>query len=184
MEITCNTFFDGSYGIFINDTEHLLPHDTFQPNNRFYETYYDIYAASGSAFDYAVSDVVALYQPDNVVNTQIHVNPGLKVRCSPRTWKKPKNNSQDETTGLVENLSHDLISIYPNPTSQVLTINWTPEKGDEHLQVFDPSGKLVYSEQFINNTTVTLDVSQWTAGLYFVSIQSRDQLKTSKFVVQ
>ena len=150
----------------------------------FYDSYYDIYTQSGAAFGYAVTNLTEIYQPGIVVNTDILVDPSLKVPCKPDEWEKPKSAIGTETASFDENSSEDMISIYPNPATDQLNIQWNTDNEEEMILIFDPSGKLVYSNLFRNHEMVTIDVSEWNSGVYFLRIQSGEILKQLRFVVQ
>ncbi len=75
-------------------------------------------------------------------------------------------------------------SIYPNPANTILYIQFTnPEtKGrpdSYRVKIYDMNGKLVH-EQSVNESTTTINVSNWNAGLYIMNLNGK---YLSKFVV-
>jgi len=82
-------------------------------------------------------------------------------------------------------LSESQLIIYPNPTRGQLKI----ENGQlkiENIEIFDVFGRSVRANLRVHhdNTTITIDVSNLQAGLYFISVQTKDGIKNSKFVVK
>lgn len=84
------------------------------------------------------------------------------------------------STSLSElSISNSDISIYPNPAESYFTIELkNVDSIERELVVYNTSGKLVYSSTM--NKEVTLDVQNWTAGLYFIRIGTT----TSKLIVR
>ncbi len=59
--------------------------------------------------------------------------------------------------------------IYPNPTSEMLTINFE-KSSSGHIEVFTLAGKLVHQYPIRNDRTLTIPLAE-PAGVYFVKIQ-------------
>jgi hypothetical protein len=70
-------------------------------------------------------------------------------------------------------------SVYPNPTQSTININSNQQIG--FLEIRSIDGKIVKSETY-NNTAI--DVSDFTNGIYFITIFSSDNQSTIKFVKQ
>ena len=56
----------------------------------------------------------------------------------------------------------------------------------ESMQIFDATGKLVYVQDFpYLNPNLTINLSNWNAGLYFLLIEGENgKLHSKKFVKQ
>ena len=77
------------------------------------------------------------------------------------------------------------ISVYPNPTSDVLTINLTKEDvtGIQYL-LFDINGRLLSQKNLVSSET-SVAVNHLLNGLYIIKIQDgMRELKTFKIVKQ
>lgn len=75
------------------------------------------------------------------------------------------------------------ISVFPNPTSDVLTLKLTKEDltGLQYL-LFDISGRLISQKNLETNET-TINVNQLNNGLYLIKVQEgMKELKTFKIV--
>lgn len=79
----------------------------------------------------------------------------------------------------VINATFEGISIYPNPTQNVLNIT-NAEKAN--VQVFDILGKSIFTQD-ITSTNESIDVSRLQAGTYFLKITIDGYSTTKKFVV-
>lgn len=76
----------------------------------------------------------------------------------------------DETLSLSEN-QPSKITIYPNPASEMITVN-LPEKANYEVSINDISGKKIAAYKLSNTTT--FNISQLASGLYIIKIQKED----------
>ena len=68
------------------------------------------------------------------------------------------------------------ISIYPNPTSDIVNIQLDEKIDQGDLQLFDQLGRLVFQDSIINEEQLkTIQVSQYPEGVYTINIISADQ---------
>jgi hypothetical protein len=72
-------------------------------------------------------------------------------------------------------------SIYPNPTQDVLEIYLGNEQNFKKptLRISDAIGNSIFETNFDNTNSLTIDVSKYSNGSYYVTIED-NQLKTSK----
>ncbi|PKQ63872.1 hypothetical protein BZG02_07590 [Labilibaculum filiforme] len=73
------------------------------------------------------------------------------------------------------------ISIYPNPTSNFLTINF-PGKHKKILRIINRSGSIIYKKQ-IRRTKYIIDVQSYPKGVYLLKIQTNGKLISRKIVI-
>ncbi len=71
------------------------------------------------------------------------------------------------------------INIYPNPTTDLLNFDITGNILLDKVEIYDTIGKRVLSSQINNNS---VDVSELTAGVYFVKIYSGENQTTKKII--
>jgi hypothetical protein len=75
------------------------------------------------------------------------------------------------------------ISMYPNPTSKEVMLSWN-RNDDVSIRVFNSIGKLVYYTKNRNLTnTLSIDVSKYASGLYFVKINNLNGFVTKKLII-
>lgn len=81
------------------------------------------------------------------------------------------------------------LTIYPNPTSDKTKLSFTVEANKlVRLELYNVSGKLIstlYENHSENETskTIEIDCSQYASGLYFVRLNSGDEVNVKKLVV-
>ncbi len=84
-------------------------------------------------------------------------------------------------TGVsVKEITNTSINIYPNPTSDIITI-----EGEEinNVNVTDINGKIV--KQLINSDKqVTIDLTENAKGIYFVSVETNKEIFIKKIVLE
>ncbi|MFT6246534.1 MAG: hypothetical protein ACJA0U_002047 [Salibacteraceae bacterium] len=80
--------------------------------------------------------------------------------------------------GVNEINSNDL-SIYPNPTSDLLTVELNGTLNINQLLIVDINGQVIYTNDNPTNSTLIVDTKNWSRGIYFVKI---DGLPSNKIV--
>jgi hypothetical protein len=76
-------------------------------------------------------------------------------------------------TGLTSSLD-----IYPNPTNNLLNINFTGNYSTIESTIFDITGKIVLS----NNNKRTIDVSKLNTGIYYIKVITDKGVYKQKFI--
>ena len=96
--------------------------------------------------------------------------------------------SQETTTNTFETLKlNNTLKIYPNPVSDVITVEVLPQAGlVSQAALYDVMGrKLVdYNELNAKNQTITLELpSTVQNGYYYLTVQTENGLRSSKINV-
>ena len=75
------------------------------------------------------------------------------------------------------------LRIYPNPATSELRV----ENGElkiEKINIYNAVGQIMMEVSNINSTSYRLNVEKLNAGLYFISVQTKDGVVNGKFVVK
>jgi len=72
------------------------------------------------------------------------------------------------------------LSVYPNPTTEI--INVEASELIDYIIITDLNGKIVYRENNINSTTLTLNLYELTRGIYIIKIGSKDNYNFKKII--
>jgi hypothetical protein len=83
------------------------------------------------------------------------------------------------TTGIKANSPTEL-SIYPNPTNNILTIE-TSKVGQYTIELNSINGQLLYND-IIEGPTHQIDLSSFQKGLYLITVRSMDFVRTEKII--
>lgn len=84
--------------------------------------------------------------------------------------------------GLSDENNEELLSIYPNPSSDFVTIELR-NTTQLNVVILDVNGKIV-SDLGEINSTVNLDVSNWSKGIFFAHISNINKTEVVKLVIQ
>jgi hypothetical protein len=78
-----------------------------------------------------------------------------------------------------------MISVYPNPASGIVTIDFPESAGEKcTLQITDISGRQIREEKYISEKIHSLDVSGLKSGIYFIRITGDNYTGQVKFIKQ
>ena len=88
------------------------------------------------------------------------------------------------STKLIELKNSFKFNIYPNPTSDLLFVEFLNNtEEDVYMELFNSIGEIVYSRKNIN-ANLSIDVSQFTKGIYFMKVYSNSLVSAKKVVIK
>ena len=97
----------------------------------------------------------------------------------PSTSTKTKYDDS-EILKLFTEVTNNNIEIHPNPTESIVNIDIL--KGDfDEMIIFSSKGKIVYQTK-PDGENLSIDVSEFTPGMYFVRFVSNGLAVTKRFV--
>jgi len=119
----------------------------------------------------------------NIVDRWIPVNPfigqGLKVEYSIHLFDPDWDSVED-----IDNLS--MFKLYPNPTNTQVNIKYELENlQSSNIEIYNNLGQLIYQKE-INKSKkgdISIDISNYQKGLYFVKFISNNSTKTEKLII-
>ena|GEM_PF-1998290 len=105
--------------------------------------------------------------------------------------EKTSNNSSNSSAALINknggNLKNQKISVYPNPTVNVLNLTLDEKiTGKVVLNIYDQQARLLHTETIYKNTSVLLksiDVKTFNAGFYVLQIVNEHEKISQNFIV-
>ncbi|MBL7909868.1 MAG: T9SS type A sorting domain-containing protein [Bacteroidia bacterium] len=85
-------------------------------------------------------------------------------------------------TGIEKNsiYGNETISIYPNPTSNNITISGV--QNVTKIELINSIGQIVFTENSVNATNSVIDLNQLPTGIYFVQLQTEQGSITKKII--
>lgn len=92
------------------------------------------------------------------------------------TWSKGDENTT--TLGLTEKAT-DKISVYPNPANKAIQVNLATD-GYTEVQIRNVQGAVLLETHIVNQGTI--DVSNLSAGIYFLTSNGRNGSAVARFV--
>ena len=92
---------------------------------------------------------------------------------------------QNSSTDPNLNQSPISLSIYPNPvTEQFLNIKLQNYTDPYHLKIYDISGRIVYSQDDIEEVITTVDVSLFSSGIYVANVVIGNDTINRKIIIE
>ena len=120
---------------------------------------------------------------DELYFTESNGKVNVLLETSPPVVFSSGNNAvflaQKITTGAPVTLLNKL-KIYPNPVNDLLKIS-NDEAGEISLKMTDLSGKILY-KKVVLNSSVEIDMSAYSSGIYLLNILRKSQRETSKII--
>jgi hypothetical protein len=84
--------------------------------------------------------------------------------------------------GISDIYNSDAFSIFPNPTTDILTVILMDYAAENQISIADISGKEVYRKIFTNEYKMDIPVNNLAKGLYFIRISNSQKSYCQKFV--
>lgn len=79
--------------------------------------------------------------------------------------------------------SNLMVRIYPNPAQDQITIE-SDQYQIQEISIADITGREVFRRSAINNSYITIDLHDWDAGMYFVTLVTGRGLFSQKIIKQ
>ncbi|MFK7936405.1 MAG: T9SS type A sorting domain-containing protein, partial [Saprospiraceae bacterium] len=96
----------------------------------------------------------------------------------------------DPTNQLGETTSNpatEEVLLYPNPTSEVITILFNPEQQYERVTITDVMGKQIFTQPLHPEQqllTIPVANERFTTGVYQVTLEGEEKIVTRQIVIQ
>jgi hypothetical protein len=129
------------------------------------------------------------------------LTPGTSYRAQARTWCDPTGGAyrsaawtplvfwtQPTSIRLEGGSAINNLAIYPNPSRDIFNISFTSDtKQDLKVRIFNVIGEELINEnleQFIGEYTKQINLSDNAKGIYFLEIETNDEIINRKLVIQ
>ncbi|MEI6132993.1 MAG: T9SS type A sorting domain-containing protein [Bacillota bacterium] len=77
----------------------------------------------------------------------------------------------------------ETIHIFPNPSPGLINITFAQSVKNTKIDVLTSSGQLIYSKNINNQTSSSVDLSNFVKGLYFIKVQTGNGVVVRKVVI-
>ncbi len=95
-------------------------------------------------------------------------------------FQQPNYNITSITT---ENIQGFEINVFPNPTSDYVTVEWTTNKENNlHISLFDLAGKMISEKSYsASDKKVSINMSQLASAQYILEVKDKTNSATKIF---
>ena len=127
-------------------------------------TFSDVAAVTGGAYtvsktDYTSADgTVTVIDGDEMVDAEIN-----------------------STVGVNSDIASSF-SVYPNPTDGMLNLEFGQELNDGRLSIYNSIGKEILSQE-LNEISLSLDLTSYSSGVYYIKVTSEKENFTEMFIL-
>lgn len=89
-----------------------------------------------------------------------------------------------EYTGMEEATEGHSFKMWPNPTTETINIDLSEFDKSVTVSIVNNLGQVVYSSSISSRSQLSLPVSNWTNGIYSVTVSDEKKIATQRFVKQ
>ena len=111
------------------------------------------------------------------------------TRSSINTTRSNIKSAASTNNGIADNSLNNVVKVFPNPSSEKITIEYPVGYKKYELQIIDVLGQLIYNEQLTadgaSNGIITkqMDVSNFNKGIYTLIIETNTNKLIKKLVI-
>jgi hypothetical protein len=180
--LTNNTGCGVSPQTVLNLTVSTIPTLTVATSNTLLCTGQQATITASGAMSYSLNNVsspaVSVISPTTTTTyTIVGSNVGCPVTAVTITQ------SVSTCTGIEEATTNNLVSIYPNPANDFITVGVADANEGTTIHIINALGELVLTEK-ATSTSTTLKTENLTNGIYFVKVESKNGSAIKKFIKQ
>jgi hypothetical protein len=109
---------------------------------------------------------------------------GRMVLCSFVVKKASASTQRLTFADKAETVSKNILSIYPNPTSDILNVDFLESKNVKEVKVFNMAGQLLHSLK-TSNSSVQIDVQSLNVkGSFILQVFDGESVSSHKIIVK
>lgn len=78
------------------------------------------------------------------------------------------------------------VEVYPNPASSIMNIETNLPVENATIRILNVNGQIfkLFKYEFINEATLSIDISELKAGMYYIEIITNSEIRTKQFIKQ
>jgi hypothetical protein len=91
--------------------------------------------------------------------------------------------SYNDGVGMDE-VESDILQVYPNPAMDLLNMEWKGKSNFEVMSIYTSNGKLIYQRALGNGNHLDVNISNWTRGLYFLTLTGNGLMESERIIIE
>lgn len=90
---------------------------------------------------------------------------------------------KNTASGIAEMFDIKTIVMFPNPSKGIFNLLLPEINNKVEIKVFDVNGRVIYESESIKNRNIIIDISNQSAGLYFIQLEINHTKLTKKLIL-
>jgi hypothetical protein len=86
------------------------------------------------------------------------------------------------STAGINDLTKTNISIYPNPTNNIINVNLGEVTSPTNYSLYSIDGKMIGDNNMVNTNSFSIDLTDMAIGIYILKIKSENSINTFKII--
>ncbi len=128
------------------------------------------------------NEITLTFDTDIVNNAEYHANLVITSNDSENASITIPVTLKVEVINSVPEIASAMISVYPNPASDMVTIS--SKESIEGITIVNVLGKTVYTRTAYGKEEMTIDVSQLEAGMYVIRVATNQKVYNQKLQIK
>ena len=87
-----------------------------------------------------------------------------------------------DLTDVADHTPSQTIDLFPNPAHRAIQLKAPDSKIIEQVYIYDASGRLIEEKQAINENSISLDLTHYITGPYFIQLRVEGEIVVKKFI--
>jgi hypothetical protein len=165
--------------IAANAVVHMLPAVNLGPDTTLITPGPPYFIDAGAGFityiwsNGATSQGISVTNPDTFCVTVTDANGCTNTDCV----------SVDFSNGVLNPALANLVSIYPNPTNGIISIQLSPEIMDSEIRIASASGQLLFLEE-THGGQLHFDLHSYAKGIYVVTVTTKSGIINKRMTIE
>ena len=118
-----------------------------------------------------------------VINVDQYKNISYDLICLNEEELDCLGDLEDYEISLISNISTEDISLYPNPASDVFSIDFGNNTSDKEIFVCNLNGEIIYNGIYSSEDIISINTNSFASGVYFVEIKYQDKIEVKKLII-
>jgi hypothetical protein len=123
--------------------------------------------------------------PDNfvVINVDQNKNVNYELICLNNENLYCFGDLEDYEMSKISNNIKEEIALYPNPASDMFSINLGINTVEKEISVRNLKGEFLFNQKYNEENFISFNTNNFTSGIYFVEIKLVDKIEVKKLIV-
>jgi len=186
----------GVIGGIVTDPNHIVAHEGEETRNLTGVAHAVVLLndINGQPLDYILTDEDGNYRFTDLPFGTYRLRYDIAGLPSPDVWVTltPEDPEKLQVTIIAENgasavedVKYETVQLYPNPAKEQIHVVVPGDNEPYDIQVVDMQGRVIYAGSARNyNGILTIEVNQYSAGLYHVNLLNNDHRFHGRFIKQ